>query len=349
MAGDLNPRQEAVSKELTIFVEHKVLSPADSVKLSAAVAVATTMKSVSTPVGQRHFGKIDALISLKNPTPAGQARECLSVLDRMWGTLRVDFHKFRQMHLKAQVMKARLAKRAKAAAGDDIEEAECALEQAEIDALESELSVHLPEFQGALTQATAQADRYAAICTKAGKENFTDEDFRDEEATYLIKSAWWHACQVFKSFDRRNKYERAKSEARAKAKAGGNDALADQLAAQAAAPFISTDVPEEVLIYFSGLGISEAEVKQEVADLEGQRGIFERNQVLSEGARQPFRPYFEAWLVRMAAKYKDRALEVAKTTGMEQLRRINQLVTPTDHDEGGPGDVGARPRNSMFQ
>ena len=342
MAGDLIPRQEAVSKELTIFVEHKVLSPADSVKLSAAVAVATTMKSVSTPVGQRHFGKIDALISLKNPTPAGQARECLSVLDRMWGTLRVDFHKFRQMHLKAQVMKARLAKRAKAAAGDDIEEAECALEQAEIDALESELSVHLPEFQGALTQATAQADRYAAICTKAGKENFTDEDFRDEEATYLIKSAWWHACQVFKAFDRRDKWERAKT------KSDGTRA-GDFKEEREARKFLSLDVPEEVLIYFSGLGISEAEVKQEVADLEGQRGIFERNQVLSEGARQPFRPYFEAWLVRMAAKYKDRALEVAKTTGMEQLRRINQLVTPTDHDEGGPGDVGARPRNSMFQ
>lgn len=339
--ADLIPRQEAVSKELAVFVDNKLMSPEDCAKLSVALVAALSLKQNSTPVGQRHFGKIDALISLKNPTPAGQARECLAVLDRMGSTLRGDFHKYRQMHLQVQVRKAKLKKRIEGAAGDEIEEAECALEQAEIDALESELAVHLPEFQAALTQATAQADRYMAICTKAGKE-FGEEDFRDEEATYLIKSAWWHACQVFKSFDRRNKWEREKT------KSDGT-AHGDFWADFKAKDFISTDVPEEVLIYFQGLGITEVEVKQEIAELEGSRAMFERNQQLSEGARQPFRPYFEAWLVRMAGKYKDRALAAVKTTGMEQLRRINSLVAPTDRDEGGPGDVGIRPRNSMFQ
>ena len=166
---------EVVSKELSILVDSKLMTVDAQQKLAVAVATAQTMKVSSTPVGQRHFNKIDTMLSLKNPTPAGQARECLAVVDGLWASVRGDFHRFREMHLQVKVLKARLNKRRKEIAGFDdeddrtIAEAECNLDQAKIDTMEAELNANVGKFQNVLAKATAQSDRYALICKQAGK------------------------------------------------------------------------------------------------------------------------------------------------------------------------------------
>ncbi len=325
-----------VSNELAAFTERGLMSPEDQKKLSLAVSTLGTMKQVSTPIGKRHFSRIDKMLSMKNPTPASQARDCLYALDAAWTHIRGDFHKYREMHAQVKLLRAKLNKRLKEAPEDEddkaIVEAECYLEEIKIQSLESELAAGEEKLKGALGKAKVQSDQYALICKNAGKEQFTEEDFSREEAAYLIKSAWWHAIQVFVTVDVRNAKWREKENKPEQVRKG-----------------TQMELEEDVLLYFKGLGIDEGTVKSEVALIEAQRVMHERHYELAdEGVRQPFRPYFEAWLEQMALKYVPNAMAVMKAQGMERIRNTDALITPTNDDKG-TGSGGLLPRKSLLQ
>lgn len=314
-------------RELAEFTKGGMLSAETQKKLSLAITTLGGMKQVSTPVGQRHFSRIDTMLTLKSPSPANQARECLHALDKAWSHIREDFHRFREMSAQVKLRRAKLNKKLKECPDDEddkaIVEAECYLEQTQIDALESELKAGEEKFRNALKKATVQADSYALICKNAGKESFTEADFAHEEAIYLLKSAWWHAVQAFTTTDVRNKTWRESTSGK---KMNPRNTM-------------QIDLEEEVTLYFKGLGIGESTVKEEVAGIEGQRNMHEMHfQFADEGVRQPFRPYFEAWLDKMAQKYAPTVLALMKTQGLERLRRMDSMITPTNDDKGGPGD-----------
>lgn len=347
-----------VGRELATFVETGLISTEQQKALTIATTNLQVMKAVSSPVGGRHFNRIDTLLSVRLPTPVSQARDALSSLAVAWDSMSADFHTFRALYFEARLRRAKLTvarKKADDPRLDDDERlivsAECELESAKIDQIEATVAKGHAALKGQVTKATAASDQYSAILRASGKAEFTEEDFRQEEIDYYLQSAWWHVSQVFGVVDIRNKRNRPgappddenlKDEARRKHLERLNRRV---------------DVKHDTVLYFQSLGISQHEIEGELKGLLEQRESFDMvNENMSRNSNpQSFAGHFEGWVKRTAEKYRGRAVAAVGATlggqgaGMDKLRRITTLIDPNAADKGTGGDVKDLGRRGMTE
>lgn len=339
-------------RELTMLQESSLITAEQQRALVQASGGLQRMQATSTPVGKRHFNRIDTLLAVRAPTPVSQAREALATLGEVWDGLSGDFHRYREMYFEVKLRKAKLAKRRKEIGGLDgddatIAEAEAHLEQARIDALEATMAKGHATLQAAMTTATAASQKYALICKAAGKEEFTDDDFLAEEVDHTLKSAFWHASQQFRETDTRDKWDRPTFVAKTRAdehalKYGGR--LSDGSYTSGYKKTARIDIETEVKLYFESMGVSWPEVARELserlASAEGS-AMFKNTQAENETR-------YHQWLERMAVKYRPRALEQIRQHGRSRLDRVAKLLSPTD-SEKGQSDIGTTNRASVIE
>lgn len=313
-----------VAHELALLQENALITPEAARALTVASANLTTMKRVSTGVGQRHFNKIDTLLSVRKPTPVSEAREVLATLGQTWESLAGDFHKYRKLHYQAKLLRAKLNKTKNGVLGalegmdaDDraIAEAQAALDQASIDEIEAEVAMGHGALKIALEQATAASTKYAAICTAAGKDpnagGFTEDDFLTEEADYYLKSAFWHASLVMNVVE-----------------------FGDPK--HPIPPVKKVRMAQEVRLYFEGMDVTWVMVQQELGKLYESN----YNLALLNGSRDmeaEKQTRFHQWLDRMVEKYRTQALAALKQHGPGRLKRLAELLDPKDKSAMRPG------------
>jgi hypothetical protein len=337
---------ESLSRELAPMIERGIVTQEQVKTLAVATTSLQAMKKVATPVGERHFSRIDTMLAVRNPSPISEARDLLTSYAKAWDGLAEDFHKFRVMFFDARLRRAKAVKKRQEAEAckDDAQravlEAEAELEMAEVDRLEATVMSGQTRLKAAVEKATDCSAKYALVLQKAGKEELTEADFAADEAEHYLKSAWWHAAQVFQLVDARDALDRAKTQAR-------DNSRREQFRAENKARQTSdVVVQDEVLLYFHSLGIQEHEVKADLRALEDQRYNF--NMMLTSNDRhRSFRDHFEGWLSRTVAKYIDRTKAQMAAQGPERLRRIQSLINPDAADAGAGPDVAAIKRGKL--
>lgn len=333
--------------DLAILTESGLITEETQRQLSVATTAAAAMRK-STPVTERRFSRVDMLLSVKSPSPANRARDILGDLNDLWEGAGVEFHKFRQMAFSVKLRKAKLAAKLKKPPQDDPEvfEAECELEQAEIDAVQATLASGQSKVMAVIERATQKAQQYETLLLTSGVKEFTEDDFLRDEIEYLIKTAFWHAGQTFKTVDARGAAYRKAHELPPNA----TDAEKAAHRRKAEREGMSIRVSMDVGTYFELLGITKAEVKTELAWIDQQRKMFDRQYTEHECAQPEFADsgYFEAWLQTTTHKYRDRVLASFKDQGSDRFKRLQQIIKPTDSD-GGYGSGEEMSRGSLFE
>lgn len=327
MSGEL-----IIAQDITMLSESGLITQEAKQQLVTAAAAIPAMRDASTPVGKRHFARIDTFLSIRNPSPVDRARDVLTTLDTLWSGASSEFHRLREMAFDIKLRQARLnIKLKRLPEGEDeriVTQAECELEQAQIDRLKATFAEGQGKIQGVIAKATAQAQRYALLCREGGVVAFTADDFILDEVKYLIKTAFWHAGQNFRTVDGRDKWTKKRDEA------GLQDNRQDDFKRMMKARGnMSVRVSMDVGMYFECLGITKDEVRKELAGIEEQRHQLSR---AYEGHPNPpsFYDYFEAWLTKMENTYKDRVLASIQKHGPDRLKRMQQIITPTTDDQG---------------
>lgn len=309
-----------MSNDLSIFVQSGVLAAEAQKQLTTAVAAVAQVRRVSPP---RHFERINRELQARLPSAISRARDVLGDLDEVWRGATKQFHKYRQMLFDMRHRQAKLAlkrKQALEATSDEeraVAEAECDMEQAIIDGLAAELAEGEGEVKQVLADAAKQAERYTALGV-----TITEQDLLRDEAEYLVKSAFWHAAQVFKVIDLREPGARTVTTDSGvkKTKMPGHNEIA-------------IHTPATLRSYFQALGILGSDVEAALRDLSQQRAAYMR---MYEGHRRP--PEFThtfSWMQGLATKYAPHVLKLIDANGMGWLKRVQQMVEPTSANAGG--------------
>ncbi len=341
-------------QDMTLLTEGGLITAEAAKKLEIAAASIPAMRDASTPVGQRHFGRADTLLTVRNPSPVNQARDVLESLHRVWTGAGQEFHRLRAMAFGINLRQKKLALQRKKldaienADEREIAEAECMVAQAEIDGLQAQFAEGQTAIKDVIAKATHQSEQYALLCQKAGVEAFTSEDFLREEVEYLIKTAFFHAGQTFKLVDIRDQWARKEEEPEPpKGRAEANKRLM-----KARRETMQIKTPLDVVAYFEALGITKAELRKELEDLEKDKFAFDQcnSGPAASGhyAPQSYFECFERWLKDRATKYRDRVLAHVREQGPDRLRRIQQIITPTTEDKGKTGGQ-EMDRGSLFE
>ena len=328
------------ARELTTLNETGLINVEQGRALAQATTSWNVLKSVTGATkdgapAPRHFSKVSTLLSVRIPTPVGQARTLLAQIGSQWDALSGDFHRFREMYMEAKLKRAELNKKAKIITeqigkgelGEDdvaIQEALIQLQGAQIDRLEAEVARGQGQLKAELATMTDRSVRYQNLLTSAGKTEFTKDDFEAEEIDYLIKSAWVVAAQAY-------------------------GAMPIMTASRRPSHLKRIVVPHEIELYFSNLGVTPTQLKAEFQGLQLQRESFDMLQRgvdalgLAEVAqndgtvRHRFADQFDNWIVRMTNQYRAQIVTALKMHGMDRLTAIQEIIDPpSDRGKQGP-------------
>ncbi len=345
-------RREVVSATVKELVETGLISVEQQKGLTVAAQGLGIMKSVSVHSSKRHFGRISTELSIRQATPVGEARICLESMQEAWDGVNKTFLLHRERFLEIKVLRAKLTKRCREAEamepGDDktIAMAECELEQSRIDRMQKEVMEGTIEVKSQVERATRYSEQYKLICSAAGKTEFTEADFRADEMMYYIKSALWHSAQTFSTDDQRDSYERMSEDETAPQNASiGRRKQVDWDNQIRARKNMQIVIPHDAKLALVVMGLTEAEVKEDLKRLEEQRFNFN----LTHKSHHSFADHFDSWLNNTALKYKDR---VASTLAgnMDKFQRVQQLLKADASDQGASkGDVNTINRRSSIQ
>lgn len=350
----LSTHVEPAKRDLAALATTGLITTEQQRALTTATTNLHQLRNVATAPGQRHFNKVDTLIAVRGNTPIAQARECLSQMGAAWDGLSKDFHHYQKLYAEARLRRAKLAKRQKELEAitdpDDrtIAEAEIDLERAQIAELESEVARGEADLRARLAKVTKTSEQYELIVKQSGKTEFTEADFRAEEIDYYLKSAWWHAAQVYELVDTRDELTRDYAENGSKAwneEGLERGKIRAQRFLRRLEQFKHSQirVKEEVALYFQGLGIHQHEIEAELRKLLEMRESF--NYVPGNNGRD-FTAHFEGWLTRATQAFRPHAVRAIDQHGFERVQRIGKLLNPDEADGGDHGDVGAIKRGS---
>lgn len=145
------------------------------------------MPTLSTRV-KRDFGKrqsqfMDSMLTVSHATPLRNARQVLSEIDRSVSALRESYFKKEETLLDIEEAKLLNTKR-----GD-----------LKVRELTSQLEASEAYTIGAIRKIQNNIALYKAILKKAGKEEFTEKDFEEEEEKYHIMKAFEQAICAARS------------------------------------------------------------------------------------------------------------------------------------------------------
>lgn len=372
----LSTHLEPAKRELAALVETGLVTIEQQKQLMVATTNLTQMKAVSSPAAARRFSKIDTMIAVRGNSPVAQARECLAGLGAEWEGLTGEFHKYRKMHLEAKLLRARLNKKRKnfetgirdtglpggftkveeAMDADDlaIVAAELDLEEATVAEMEALVARGAQALQERIGKATTKSEQYALICKNAGKTEFTDADFRAEEVEYYLKTAFWHAAQIYEAVDTRSKWMRDyAADGSPDTSAPESDHRDDVMEFEGkkrrkAMKHLRIMIKSEALLYFQAMGITEADVQGQIRRLFEVREGFDMSTAPMDQGRD-FTPYFESWLANAVQVHRSRAMVAIEAGGADRLKRIGELLDPNEKDGGGRGTMKNLDRGSGIQ
>lgn len=346
-------RRDVIAATVKELAETGLISPEQQKGLTVAAQGLGIMRSVSSPTSKRHFGRIDTELSIRQATPASEARICLEAMQEAWDGVNKTFLLHRERFLEIKVLRAKLTKRCREAEalsdGDDkaIAMAECELEQSRIDRMQKEVMEGTIEVKSQVERATRYSEQYKTLCLTSGKaEGFTEADFRADELMYYLKSALWHVAQTFGTDDQRDSYERGSEDERAHPNASmGRRKEVDWNNLMKARQNMQIVIPHEAKLALGVMGLTEAEVKEDLKRLEEQRFNFN----LTHKSHHSFGDHFDSWLNNTAAKYKDR-VAATLSGSIDKFHRVQQLLKADSPDEGSSkGDVAKINRRSSIQ
>lgn len=338
---ELSLRQEGVDeRDLAILRDSSLITPEQSRQLAVATKALPLFKRFG-PVTKRHFNVLDTKLAIKDNAPIKDAQDVLARLHEVWEGTRADFHRYREIYHQGRVALAKLNKMRTSLEQiedpDDREilQAEIDLEQVRLEALETELAEGKDRLEGVMAEATRCSERYEMILHDAGVDQFTEEDFVENEIDYCLKTAWYAAATSFREVDTRDKWGRPQHAPQSREEEAEMRRKAQQLGK------IHCILPEELILYFESLGISQRAVESEVAALKSMRYDFD---IASQGVRRSFADHFQSWLKNMARKYRSDVEPVVRND-MGRLRRIQQMLDPNPVDQG-KDDYGEFDRSS---
>lgn len=300
-------RTEGVeSRDLVMLQESNLITEEQSKALTVASESLPLIHKFKGPE-TRQMGRHYAQLTAGKDSPVQDAIDALRELDEVWDESREDFQKYRRLYFEGRLKLAKLNKMEKKLADvedeDDHEilQAEIALERVELEALETDLAKGKRHLQNCIDKAIAASNQYKLVCKAAGKESFTEEDFKNEEIDYYVKTAFFYAAQNYRLMENQD---------------SGMQHLAQDQRTE-------VQLPREVCQYFEALGITNAEITRAIGDLEAQRYNFRG---------RDFSPYFDGWLNRTCAKYRDKVS--AAMNNPARLNRVQQLLNPESADVG---------------
>lgn len=309
--------KQSTERELSAFVQAGLLSEGEQRQLSTAVTSAVVMTTVVKPDAQRHLGRINTLLAVRQDTPISRARETLVELGASYDQVRADFHKYRKMVAEVRVLRAKAQKAREG--GDPVQVAEADLFDIQADELESLVAEGSRTFRAAMERITSLSNTYALTCKKAGKETFSEDDFKNEELGYLLQSIIWHAAQTAESRQHTTKEIRPQT-------------------------FYKMTIPAEARHCLVELGVTEREFMADLQELQNMRG--------GHNALGPFvdawAPKFDGWLARVTAKYLERVRASIATNGSLRLERVQKLLNPDAGDKGTQSPLWDKVERSSF-
>ncbi len=344
---DLSLPTTPVHQELTAFVDYKLITIEQKQMLTVAADNLQRMKVSSTPIGERPLNKIDVMLSARDPSPVSKARDALTTFSGSWERISQEFHRYRKMVFEARLRRAKLNKRKndleKLKLSEDdraILEAEIDLESAELEAQESEIARGQTTMKADILAATTASEQYAVICKAAGKESFTEADFRKDEVIYFLKSAWWYASKVFRTIDRRDEWTRPREPP-----ANRREAYQQLMKARENRQI---KIKNEVALFFQSLGISQNDIETELLVILRMRDAYDRS-LQDQTPLEPFSGYFDSWIQTTANKYQDRAMAALEKDGFSAIKRLSKILNPDPDDEGDDGNVGKMRRGMITE
>ncbi len=339
------PSVSAPGHELAVLVETGLITPVQQKALALASASLQAL-GATTPTEKRHFSRIDTRLLVRTSSPVSEARDVLVQFNAAWAGLAGDFHRYRTIFFEARLRRAKLNKKQKEIEGPNLSdddrvilESEVELEKAHIDALESSVRQGHANLQCEIARAATASERYMAICHREGKESFSEADFKTEEILYFLKSAWWHASQVFTTHDNRDQWARPKAPPKSRSE--------EYQHLMEARKHRQIDIKNDVSLYFRALNIDDITIKTELEALLKQREVYERS--AREHWLPPFAEYFDGWLTQMVSKYKAAAVGAVARNGTQMLERLSTLMDQNAPDVGDKGDIGPMRRATMSE
>lgn len=290
---------------LILCTEQGIVTADTQRKISTAVSAASQM-----PIVPRAHSQMDRTLDVRLPSTVRQARAALSSLQGVWAGATDKFHAFRQQAFEVRLMQARLNKKKKHPPEDPddvlIWEAECASDQAKIDATTATISAHRGEVEQIVSKATYYAEQYAKLGT-----SMTADDFMRDDAEYLVQSAFWHAAKTFSLIS-----------------PGREERTASQKWRESV-----VRTPGEVRTLFQALNIGPQEGNDLLKDLADQKRSYDLAYQSNGQYAEPF-PYDVHWLKRCSEKFSSRVLATMKERGPEWAAGIQKLIDPATPERG---------------
>lgn len=320
--------KQAAAREISTLVQAGFLTEVQQRQLSTAVGSARVMSTVATPNANRLMPKITTLLDVRLDTPISRAREVLAGIGEQWTELRADFHRYRKMGAELKVLRTK----AEALMGsqDPVQVAEAELMLVEADELEANLEAGVAKFQAAVDRLGQMSERYERICISAGKQEFTEADFREEEIRHTVLTLVWHAAQTGSHVDIRDKHTRREREEAFTRMSQSSARRADFQAREEQIKYAKVVVPSDARRCLAELGVLPQDIERDVGELLAMRH--------AHGLLGPrvdsFEPKFESWLQRTAEKYLPAARSAISAHGTERLHRIMKLLNPDQADRG---------------
>jgi len=319
--------KQSAERELSAFVQAGLLTGAEQRQLSTAVTSAMVMSTVVKPDEKRHLGRINTILAVRQDTPISRARETLVELGDHYESVRGDFHKYRRMVAEARLLRAKATKLRES--DDPVMLAEADLMDIQAEEMEANIAEGARRFQAAIEKINTLSTHYAKVCTSAGKESFSEQDFRDEELKYLLQSVVYHASQTSQVADMRDRYDRSDADKLRdqNAKRYG-DRAADFHHRNDQMKYAKIVIPAEARQCLQEMGVTEREIQADLQELNRMR---EGHGMLGPNV-DSWEPKYDGWLSRTTDKYLERVRESIAKNGSLRLERIQKLLNPEARD-----------------
>lgn len=179
------------SEELSIFSDQGFVPDGHGRMLETIKDHLPSIVRDTANFGKRQSAFMDNMLTVSQPTPIRRARQILSEIERSLSALRVNYYK----HKKAEVQYKIALRRAEESSDALIKE----LWLLRAEELSTGVASGKKYISGAVRRVTQYIEQYRSILKKAGKEDFTEEDFEREEEEYHIKTAFAQALCAARS------------------------------------------------------------------------------------------------------------------------------------------------------
>lgn len=331
MTNNLPSTHVVLPAELIELTERKLITAEAAAALTKATAAAHAMRVVTSAPDGRPLPRLSTRLSMlpSGGTAVGRARGMLEDMGGLWESCRARFFAYRERFAETLLSRAKLKRKQRdieACADDldrDVTQAEADLEAVRIQGAEAALQAEEASLKSDLARLQDHGARYAALLKSSDKDQFTEDDFRAEEVDRWCKTAWMYVANAMVPVDTR-------SEAARRDLPGWGNAFAE----------MAVGLPEEARLFMESMGVPGQSVREELKNLADQRHAF--SSMRGPNTTDSFAMFFEGWLNRVCAKYREHFEAVIRRDGLHKMRSSMSILDPSAKDTGSSTPAGER-------